>query len=88
MSKDEFLKSLDLPFQGDDRGNEYIITIDNSNDFSLLYNLISNNENLSMDDDSVTTSDNALFTFFNDYFEIKLIANFDKDIYRAIVGSR
>lgn len=88
MTRDEFIQSLDLPFEGEEWGDEYVITVNNSDDFSWLYNLISNNDSLSMDDNSVTTTDNAVFTFFDDDFEVRLTANFNKDIYKVTVGNR
>ena len=88
MDKEEFIKSLNLPFEGKSAGNDYIINLNNSDDFSTLYNIISNNINLSMDDESITTTSNALFTFFNDEFDLKLVADFNKDIYKLIVSDR
>ena len=88
MNREEFIASLNLPFEGNEQTGEYVIILNNSDDFSRAYNLISNNQKLSMDDNSVTTTSNALFTFFNDDFEVRLTANFNKDIYRITVSDR
>ena len=88
MNREEFIASLNLPFEGNGQADEYVIILNNSDDFSRAYNLISNNQKLSMDDNSVTTTSNALFTFFNDDFEVRLTANFNKDIYRITVSDR
>ena len=88
MSKEEFVETLDLPFDGEMWNDDYVITVDTSDDFSYLYNLISNNNELTLDDRSITTTDNALFTFFNDEYEIRLTADFNKDIYRLMVSDR
>jgi len=88
MNREEFIASLNLPFEGNEQADEYVIILNNSDDFSRAYNLISNNQKLSMDDNSVTTTSNALFTFFNDDFEVRLTANFNKDIYRITVSDR
>ena len=88
MSKEEFIETLDLPFDGERWNDDYIITLNSSDDFSYLYNIISNNNELTLDDSSVTTTDNALFTFFNDDFDLRLSADFNKDIYRLTVSDR
>jgi len=88
MSKEEFVDSLELPFVGEMKLDDYVITLDNSNDFSRLYNIVSNNLDLTLDDDSITTTNNALFIFFNDEYEIKLTADFNKDVYRMVVSDR
>ena len=88
MSKEEFVETLDLPFDGEMWNDDYVITVDTSDDFSYLYNLISNNNELTLDDRSITTTDNALFTFFNDEYEVRLTADFNKDIYRLMVSDR
>ena len=71
MTKEEFVATLDLPFNGEMWNNDYVIKVDTSDDFSYLYNLISNDSGLTLDDKSVTTSDNALFTFYNDEYEVR-----------------
>lgn len=88
MTKEEFVATLDLPFNGEMWNNDYVIKVDTSDDFSYLYNLISNDSGLTLDDKSVTTSDNALFTFYNDEYEVRLTADFSKDIYRLTVSDR
>jgi len=88
MNKEEFVDSLELPFVGEMKLDDYVITLDNSNDFSRLYNIVSNNLDLTLDDDSITTTNNALFIFFNDEYEIKLTADFNKDVYRMVVSDR
>jgi len=88
MDKEEFIEELGLPFDWEERGSEYVINLNNSDSFSKAYDLISNNRDLTLEDDSITTTDNALFTFFTDLFEIRLVADFNKDIYKVILGDR
>ena len=88
MDKEEFVLSLNLPFDYDIMGNDIVITVPTSDDFSLLYDTISNNRDLTLDNTSVTTTNNALFIFFSDDYELKLTANFDKDIYKLTVSDR
>lgn len=85
---EEFINSLNLPFTGKYGAGEYIITLNNSNDFSDLYNIISTNNEFHLDETSITTDNNAMFLFFTDDYEIRITADFQKDIYRAIIGER
>jgi hypothetical protein len=88
MDKEEFINSLDIPFKGEWKGNDFVINLTNSDDFSTVYNIISNNPEISMEDNSITTTNNSLFTFFKDEFEIRLTADFNRDIYKLTVGDR
>lgn len=85
---EDFVNSLKLPANGQYSGNEYIITFDNSDDFSDIFNLISLNKTLTAEDNMVATEDNCISVFTDGWFEIKLVANFKDDIYRIFVGER
>lgn len=84
----DFIDSLDLPFEGKMQGKEYIIELDNSNDFSKLYNIIALNRDLERDEDSVATTKETKFVFTNGVYECKLEANYDKDYYKLTIGER
>jgi hypothetical protein len=85
---EDFVKSLKLPIEGRYSGNEYIITMDNSDDFSDIFNYISLNKTLSNEENMVATGDSCISVFTNGWFEIKLVANFNSDIYRVTIGER
>lgn len=60
---EDFVNSLKLPANGQYSGNEYIITFDNSDDFSDVFNLISLNKTLTAEDNMVATEDNCISVF-------------------------
>lgn len=60
---EDFVNSLKLPANGQYSGNEYIITFDNSDDFSDIFNLISLNKTLTAEDNMVATEDNCISIF-------------------------
>lgn len=60
---EDFVNSLKLPANGQYSGNEYIITFDNSDDFSDIFNLISLNKTLTAEDNMVATEDNCISVF-------------------------
>ena len=85
----EFIDKLNLPFEGKYIDNSlYIIDLNNSNDFSDLYNAISLNKDLRLEGDSVATVDSSKFVFTDGYFEVILEADYDNDFYRLSVGER
>ena len=49
----EFIDSLNLPFEGKMINNQYIIDVRSSNDFSELFNCISLNDFLRLEDNSL-----------------------------------
>ena len=84
---DKFIASLDLPFKGKQVDKyEYILDLDNSDDFSKLYQAVSNKlEQL----EDISTQPNLLTASFTDgTYQVDLIANFDLDIYRMVVSER
>jgi len=63
---EDFIKELNLPYEGKMSGGDYIIKLDTSNDFSKLYNIIATNKDFNLDRDSMATTNNAMFVFYND----------------------
>ena len=84
----EFVESLNLPYEGEEKGNEYVIALPDSNAFSEVYNIISNEDGLHVEEDSKASDEEARFTFYSSRYEIRLEANFEEDVYRATIGSR
>lgn len=84
----EFINDLDLPFEGTMVNKQYIIDVESSDQFSDLFNTISLNNFLNLEDNSVATVDEAKFTFTNGYYDVKLEADYNNDVYRLIVEEK
>ena len=84
----EFIDSLNLPFEGEMRNNQYIINLNSSNEFSTIFNLISLNNSLNSIDGSVATEDKTEFRYTNGEYEILLSANYVDDIYSILIEVR
>lgn len=85
MTIEEFIESLELPIKGKMINNQYIIDVHTSDEFSNLFNTISLNNLLTLENNSVATVDEAKFTFTNGEFDVKLEADYNTDFYRLIV---
>lgn len=85
---EEFIDELNLPFEGEMHDGTYVIKLNNSNEYSKLYNIISTDKQFTLEDGSIATTDNAMFVFHNDWYELKFTADFNKDIYRLVVSKR
>ena len=88
MTINEFVDSLELPFEGEYRGDSYIITPENSDEFSDIFNFISLNDDLMCEEDSLATEDETQFIFTNGEFEVVLSANYEKNLYNITIGER
>jgi hypothetical protein len=84
----DLLDNLDLPFEGEWVQKEYVITLDNSDDFSQLYNLISTDSTFNLDDNSMSTGNNAVFIFYTDDCELRFTSDFEQDVYRLTISRR
>lgn len=82
-----FIDSLDLEFTPTEEGNGYVISLDNSNDFSSIYNKLLLNDNLEEDEQKML-EDVSYFTFTDGHYEIIMSANYDTDRYEIRIGER
>ncbi len=78
----EFVDSLNLPFEGELKyGKEYYVEVSSSNDFSKLFDCISLNDSLTLEDNSRATVDDTKFTFTNGEYDVVLEADYNDDVY-------
>lgn len=84
----EFIDSLKLPYEGEMINNQYIIDVESSDKFSELFNAVSLNNLLNLEDKSVATVDEAKFTFTNGEYDVRLEADYNTDFYRLIVEEK
>lgn len=85
---DNFISDLDLPFEGEMRGNQYIINIETSNDFSNLFSKVSMNDKLHLDGKSEANVDKAEFRFTDGYYDVLLQADYNEDAYSCTIEER
>jgi hypothetical protein len=88
MTLEEFVNSLNLPIEGKYLNNEYRIQVNSSNEFAQIFDSIALNTNLNALDDSIATEDETLFIYTDGYFEVRLEADYNKDVYSITVGER
>ena len=88
MTLEEFVNSLNLPIEGKYLNNEYRIQVNSSNEFAQIFDSIALNTNLNALDDSIATEDETLFVYTDGYFEVRLEADYNKDVYSITVGER
>lgn len=84
----EFIDSLELPFEGKMRDKNYVVRVNTSDEFSDLFNAISLNKHLNLLDDSVATVDEAKFVFTDGEYDVKLEADYKTDYYSLTVEVR
>ena len=81
----EFIDSLELPYEGKMVNNQYILDVDYSDKFSELFNAVSLNNFLHLEDNSVATVDETRFVFTDGEYDVRLEADYDNDVYRLVV---
>ena len=84
----EFIDSLDLPFEGQMINKQYIIDVDSSDKFSELFNTISLNKFLRLEDNSIATVDETRFTYTDGYYDVKLEADYENNVYRLAIEEK
>ena len=81
----KFIDDLELPFEGEEKGRQYVIELSDSNSFSRAFNVIDVNKNLHIKGESKATDTETEFRFTNGEYDVVLTANYDDDIYKVIV---
>lgn len=85
---EDFINELDLKLEGEFRNNQYIINTNNSNEFSSLFNTISLNNLLNLEDNSIATDEESMFRFTNGEYDVVLRANYNDDVYSLTIEEK
>lgn len=70
------------------KDNSYVIDLDTSEDFGVIYSKLDKNDELEyMDTNSLLTSHNASLLYkYNDEYQVNLIADFDGNTYKLVIN--
>jgi hypothetical protein len=89
MDMKEFVVKLGINLEGRMDGEKYIVELSDSDEYSRMYTLLDSSDLVEIEEDATLLTDKVgelLFT--DDMFNIKLVGNFDSDIYRLVVTER
>ena len=82
MTAEEFAKSIGITGEGTTKGNTYTVSLKDSNEYSRVYTILDKAKGLDLDnDESVLSESSTLLVYLADDFDIKLMADLDKNIY-------
>ena len=82
MNAQEFAKQLGITKEGNYVDGIYVITLDNSNEYSKVYTILDKSNLCDLDVEEITLDvQNSLMVYLADNFDIKLKANFDTNTY-------
>ena len=77
---------LGIQSEGTYQSGKYIIELEDSNEFSRMYTLLDNSDEVEIDDYATLITDKVSeLSFIGDGYKIKLVGNFVSDIYRIII---
>jgi hypothetical protein len=86
MEMKEFAKQLGIDVEGTMEGSKYIIELSDSNEYSRVYTLLDGSDLVDVDEDATLLTDNVgELLFIGDDFDVKLVGNFNSDIYRVVI---
>jgi hypothetical protein len=86
MEMKEFAKQLGIDVEGTMEGSKYIIELSDSNEYSRVYTLLDNSDLVDVNEDATLLTDNVgELLFIGDDFDVKLVGNFNSDIYRVVI---
>lgn len=82
MTAREFASSIGITQEGVETGNTYTVNLKDSNEYSRVYTILDKADGIDLDnDESVLSESSTLLVYLADDFDIKLIADLDKDMY-------
>lgn len=81
-----FLKKLGITQEGEyTDDNNYVIELDDDDEYARIYSLLDKSNELEEDDDaSQLTQDNSSIQYINDKYTITLLADYDSEQYALI----
>lgn len=83
---DEFLKGIGIEETGRYDGDKYVVDLPDSDAWSRAHTLLAKSGKADLDGDSVLVSMKASDeTFLSDDYDIRIVANFEDDVYKIIV---
>lgn len=86
---EDFKDSLGIGFPGDFEGEDYVINLDNSNDYQIVFNLLDDNDSIELDEDNVIYDfDTNSATFYTNTYELDLVAKFEDEVYTLTIKER
>jgi hypothetical protein len=86
MEMKEFAKKLGIDVEGTMEGSKYIIELSDSNEYSRVYTLLDGSDLVDVNEDATLLTDNVgELLFIGDDFDVKLVGNFNSDIYRVVI---
>lgn len=88
MNIEELLKTLNITKIGSySKNNNYIIDINDSNEFGRIYSTLDTNDELDESDDATNINEhtaNIVYKYENQ-FQLTLIADWDNDTYKLVI---
>lgn len=83
---DEFLRGIGIEEPGRYEEGKYVVDLPDSDAWSKAHTLIAKSGKADLDGDSVLVSMKASDeTFLSDDYDIRLVANFEDDVYKIIM---
>ena len=83
---EEFLNSLGIEGQLQKSKSSYVLDILDSNDYGKIYSILDKSDEVEEDpESSQVTLDYSSIQFYNDEYNIQLIADFENDEYRLTI---
>ena len=82
----EFLNSLGIKGQLQRSNSSYVLDILDSNEYGKIYSILDKSDEVEEDpESSQVTLDYSSIQFYNDEYNIQLIADFENDEYRLTI---
>ena len=83
---EEFLNSLGIEGQLQKSKSSYVLDILDSNEYGRIYSILDKSDEVEEDpESSQVTLDYSSIQFYNDEYNIQLIADFENDEYRLTI---
>lgn len=83
---EEFLNSLGIKGQLQKSNSSYVLDILDSNEYGKIYSILDKSDEVEEDpESSQVTLDYSSIQFYNDEYNIQLIADFENDEYRLTI---
>lgn len=86
MTPKEFANSIGITKEGTESNNRYVVELSDSNEYSRVYTILDKAPGVDLDsDESILSETTTQLVYLSDDFDIKLIADLDKNNYSVVI---
>lgn len=87
MDIKDFVTELSIPTTGDFKDNQYVLTLDGSNEYANIYTKLDKSDLVDLDVEKMALTEHSVYLpYLGDEYDVILQGDLDKNVYSVTVS--